>query len=151
MDKQKSIQALQFFVTGLSNGAFRHNVQSRVFESEGYKKLAEHFAEHAAEENNWVNKFIDRILDLDGVIKVEDRPEQKIIADPIEFMNYEVEVQRDGLNLLRNCLDSVSDDITTYDLLKDYFKDEEQDLYDDENEINLIKKLGEANWLLTKL
>ena len=31
MDKQKSIEALQFFITGLSEGAFVHKVQGQIF------------------------------------------------------------------------------------------------------------------------
>ena len=151
MDKQKSIDALQVFVTGLSNGAFRHKVQSRVFASQGYSKLAQHFADHAKEEDEWVEKFIDRILDLDGCVKVEAREEQKVVCDPIEFMNAEYEIQRNGVEYLAKCMETVKDDVTTYDILKDYYKDEEQDLYDDENELALIKRLGEANWLMTKL
>ena len=151
MDKQKSIEAIQYFVTRLSNGAFRHVAQSRIFASQGYSKLAQHLADHAKEENEWVEKFMDRILDLDGCVKVEAREELKLICDPIEYMNAEYDIQRQGLDLLRKCMDTVTEDVTTYDILKDYFKDEEQDLYDDENELDLIKKLGEANWLMTKL
>ena len=33
MDKQKSIEALQFFVTGLSEGAFVHKVQGQIFKA----------------------------------------------------------------------------------------------------------------------
>ena len=33
MDKQKSIEALQFFVTGLSEGTFVHKVQGQIFNS----------------------------------------------------------------------------------------------------------------------
>lgn len=151
MDKQKSIDALQFFVTGLSNGAFQHVAQSRVFKSQGYGKLAERFADHAKEEYEWVRKFMDRILDLGGCLKVEARPEAAIVCDPIEYMNAELERQTKGLELLCKCMQTVTEDVTTYDILKDYFKDEEQDLYDDQQEIDLIKKLGETNWLLTKL
>lgn len=151
MDKQKSIEALQFFVTGLSNGAFQHVIQSRVFKSEGFEKLATHFGDHAKEENEWVEKFIDRILDLGGCVKLEQRPEAPIVADPIEYMNAEIDRQCKGLEILAKCMDTVKDDVTTYDLLKDYFKDEEQDLYDDQTALDLIKKLGESNWLLTQL
>lgn len=151
MDKQKSIETLQLFVTGLSNGAFRHATQSRVFASQGYSKLAQHLADHAKEENEWVEKFMDRILDLQGCVKVEAREAAKIIADPVEYQNAEIDIQRSGLDVLRKCMEEVKDDVTTYDILKDYFKDEEQDLYDDQNELDLIKKLGEANWLMTKL
>lgn len=151
MEKQKSIDALQYFVTGLSNGAFRHMAQSRVFASQGYSKLEKHLADHANEEYGWVFKFMDRILDLEGNVKVEAREAMEVTADPVEYQNKEVEIQSAGLEILRKCMETVKDDVTTYDLLKDYYKDEEQDLYDDQNELDLIKRLGEANWLMTKL
>lgn len=151
MDKNKSIEALQFFVTGLSNGAFQHVAQSHVFKSQGYNKLGQHFADHAEEEYGWVAKFMDRILDLGGELKVEARPAAPVVCEPVEYMNAEIKRQCEGLKVLRDCMDKVVDDVTTYDLLKDYFKDEEQDLYDDQTMIDLIKKLGETNWLLTQL
>lgn len=151
MDTKKSIEALQFFVTGLSNGAFQHMAQSHVFKSQGYNKLAQKFADHAKEEYDWVEKFMDRILDLGGQIKVEARPEAFIVEEPVIYMNDELKRQCEGLEILRKCMDTVTEDVTTYDILKDYFKDEEQDLYEDQTEVDLIKKLGEVNWLLTKL
>ncbi|MCM1006218.1 MAG: hypothetical protein NC311_17840 [Muribaculaceae bacterium] len=66
-------------------------------------------------------------------------------------MNVEPEIQRHGLEMLRKCMDTVVEDETTYDIHKEYFKDEEQDLYEDENDVALIKKLGEANWLMTEI
>lgn len=35
MDAKKAIEALQFFVTALSNGAFAHMVQGKLFEAMG--------------------------------------------------------------------------------------------------------------------
>lgn len=151
MDKQKSITTLQFFVTGLSNGAFQHVMQSRVFKAQGYDKLAAKFGDHAKEEDEWVGKFIDRILDLGGEVKLEAREAAPIVSEPVQYMNAELDRQCKGLEILSKCMEEVKEDVTTYDILKDYFKDEEQDLYDDQAEIDLIKKLGEANWLMTKL
>lgn len=151
MDKQKSIDTLQLFVTALSNGAFRHLTQSRVFKSQGYEKLATRFKNHSEEEYGWVEKFMDRILDLGGVLKLEERQSENIVCDPIEYMNKEYEIQKNGVETLAKCLCEVKDDVTTYDLLKDYYKDEEEDQYEDEKELDLIKKLGESNWLLTQL
>lgn len=151
MDKQKSIETLQFLVTELSNGAFTHLAQSRVLKSQGYSKLAQKFADHSKEEYEWVEKFMDRILDLGGSLKVEDRKATTIICDPIEYMNAECDTQRKGVEMLPDCLAAVQSDLTTYDLLKDYYKDEEQDLYADQTDLELIKKLGETNWLLTQL
>lgn len=151
MDKPKSIEALQYLVTELSNGAFTHLVQSRVLKSQGYDKLAQKFSDHSKEEYEWVEKFIDRILDLGGCVKVEERKASNIICDPIEYMKSEYATQRAGVEYLTGCIGDLQGDIATYDLVKDYYKDEEDDLYEDEKELELIKKLGETNWLLTQL
>ena len=68
MDKQKSIEALQFFVTHLSDGAFVHKIQGHIFKSQGFNKLGDKYMGHYSEEMGWVEKFIDRILDLGGEV-----------------------------------------------------------------------------------
>lgn len=151
MDKNKSIETLQFFTTGLSNGAFVHKVQGQMLKSAGFTKLGEKYLGHYDEEMGWVTKFIDRILDLGGEVKVEDRPAVTLVADPVEYVKCDLKRQNEGLDILRKCVASVHDDPTTYDILKAYLKDEEDDLYWSENTIELIAKLGEQNWLLTQL
>lgn len=151
MDKEKSIKALQFFTTGLSNGAFVHKMQGQILKSAGFNKLGEKYISHYDEEMEWVTKFIDRILDLGGEVKVEDRPAVDLVADPVEYVKCDLKRQNEGLEVLRECLAGVHDDPTTYDILKAYLKDEEDDLYWSENAVELIAKLGEQNWLLTQL
>lgn len=41
MDKQKSIEALQFFVTHLAEGAIVHKQQGMIFKSQGITKLGQ--------------------------------------------------------------------------------------------------------------
>lgn len=151
MDKNKSIETLQFFVTGLSNGAFVHKVQGQILKSAGFNKLGDKYIGHYDEEMAWVTKFIDRILDLGGEIKVEQRPEATLVTDPVAYVKCDLKRQQDGLEVLRNCMVGLKDDPTTYDIMKDYLKDEEDDLYWSENTVELIEKLGEQNWLLTQL
>lgn len=38
MDNKKSIDALQLFITALSEGAFVHKVQGQIFKSQGFTK-----------------------------------------------------------------------------------------------------------------
>lgn len=151
MDKENSIKTLQFFTTGLSNGAFVHKVQGQMLKSAGFTKLGEKYINHYDEEMDWVTKFIDRILDLGGEVKVEDRPAATLVADPVEYVKCDLKRQNEGLEVLRKCLAEVHEDPTTYDSLKAYLKDEEDDLYWSENAVELIEKLGEQNWLLTQL
>lgn len=151
MDKNKSIETLQLFTTGLSNGAFVHKVQGQMLKSAGYNKLGEKYINHYEEEMGWVSQFIDRILDLGGNVKVENRPEVLLVADPVEYVKCDLQRQNEGLEILRKCVAEVHDDPTTYDILKAYLKDEEDDLYWSENAIELIDRLGEQNWLLSQL
>lgn len=148
MDKKKSVDTLQLFVTGLSNGAFVHKIQGQMIKSAGYTKLGDKYIGHYDEEMGWVTQFIDRILDLGGEVKAEDRPGTTLVADPVEYLKCDLKRQREGLDVLRKCLAEVHDDPTTYDILKAYLKDEEEDLYWSENAMEMIQKLGEANWLL---
>lgn len=151
MDKKKSIEALQFFVTGLSEGAFVHKVQGQIFKSQGFTKLGEKYIGHFTEEMAWVEKFIDRILDLGGEVKVEEHKSRELIGDPVEYLKADLLIQQPGVDLLRKCMASVSEDATTYDILKAYLLDEEEDLYWSENQVELIEKIGVQNWLVQQL
>lgn len=151
MDKSKSIEALQFFTTGLSNGAFVHKVQGQILKSAGFNKLGDKYIAHYDEEMAWVTKFIDRLLDLGGEIKVEQRPEVDLVSDPVAYVKCDLQRQNEGIEVLRKCLAGLADDPTTYDIMKEYLKDEEDDLYWSEETVELIDKLGEQNWLLTQL
>lgn len=151
MDAKKSIEALQFFTTGLTNGAFAHLVQGRHFESLGFKKLGEKYVGHYDEEMGWVNKFIARINDLGGEVKIEDQKGRELVKDPVEYVKADLAIQEKGIALLYDCLKSLADDPTTYDILKAYLVDEEEDLYWSQEQVEMIEMIGRQNWLVQQL
>ena len=151
MDKQKSIEALQFFVTGLSEDAFVHKVQGQIFKSQGFSKLGEKYIGHFNEEMGWVEKFTERILDLGAEVKFNGMKSRELISDPVEYVKADLAIQQPGVELLMKCMESVKDDPITYDLLKDYLKDEEEDLFWSQGTVELIEKIGAQNWLLLQL
>lgn len=151
MDKQKSINALQFFVTNLSNQAFGHKLQGKIFADQGFSKLGEKYMGHHDEEMGWVDKFISRILDLGGELKHEVRLEGKLINDPCEYIQFDLQVSVDGIELLRKCMNEICEDITTFDIMKEYLKDEEEDMYWSETQLDLIEKIGYQNWLIKQM
>ena len=151
MDKQKSIEALQFFVTGLSEGAFVHKVQGQIFKAQGFTKLGEKYIGHYTEEMEWVEKFIDRILDLGGEVKVEKHEARPLCYDPVEYIKEDLKIQEPGVELLRKCMATVCEDPTTYDMLKAYLLDEEEDQYWSEEQLELIEKIGYQNWLMKQM
>ena len=84
-DKEKTIESLQFFVTGLAAQSFSHRIQSKIFAGLGFQSLGDKYAGHAQEEMDFVEQFMDRILDLGGEIKQETVEAQPIFEDIIEF------------------------------------------------------------------
>ena len=74
-----------------------------------------------------------------------------LICDPVEYVKADLAIQKPGVELLMKCMEGVKDDPITYDLLKDYLKDEEEDLYWSQGAMELIEKIGTQNWLLLQL
>ena len=151
MDKQKSIESLQFFVTHLAEGAMVHKQQGMIFKSQGITKLGEKYIGHFNEEMGWVEKFTERILDLGGDVKFEGMKERELIKNPIEYVKADLAIQEPGVDLLLKCMETVKDDPTTYDLMKDYLKDEEEDLHWSQGAIDMIECIGAQNWLIGQL
>ncbi|MDY6288951.1 MAG: ferritin-like domain-containing protein [Bacteroidales bacterium] len=151
MDKKKSIEALQFFATGLSEGALVHKLQGQIFKSQGFTKLGEKYIEHFNEEMGWVEKFYDRILDLGGEVKFEGAKARDLVCDAVEYVNADLKIQEAGVEILYKCMEGLHDDPTTYDIMKAYLADEEEDLYWSQNQIELMEKIGVQNWLITQM
>ena len=151
MDQNKSIQALQAYATGLAAQSLQHKVESKIFAAQGLSKLGEKYAEHAAEEMEWVDKFIDRILDLGGTPKVEAAPEVTVFTDPVEYIKSDVAVSHKEVPVLQQLTLSLQDDFKTFDILKAYALDEEEDMYWSEAQLELIEKIGLQNWLVKQL
>jgi bacterioferritin len=122
-------------------------LQARIFGSLGFKKLEAKYLEHAKEEGEFVDQFIGRLLDLGGELKQEAVGAQTLYDDPIEFLKADYKVSVDGIELLRKCIDGIKDDFTTFDMMKEYLKDEE-DMYWSEEQLGLIELIGSKPWLM---
>jgi len=150
-NKEKIIAGLQAIVTGLSQQATGHAIQSRIFASQGFSKLAEKYAEHVEEEQKYVNLCIDRLLDLGADVKNEAKKETPTHRDVVEWIKYDLQVSKDGLVWLAGVIEAAKNDLSTYDMLKDYYKDEEEDMYWAEQLLELIEKIGLQNWLTKQM
>ena len=150
-NKEKILEGLQTIVTDLAQQADSHAIQARVFASKGFTKLADKYAEHATEERGYVDQCVDRILDLGGEVKCGAKKETPVYKDPIEWVKYDLQVSKDGLAWLKTLTEEAKDDYTTYDILKKYYQDEEEDMYWGEQQLELIECIGAQNWILRQL
>ena len=151
MDKQKSIEALQFFATGLTEGALVHKLQGQIFKSQGFEKLGKKYVDHFNEEMEWVEKFVERILDLGGEVKFDGAKSRELIKDPVEYVKADLEIQKAGVELLYKCCEGLINDPTTYAIMIDYLKDEEEDLSWSQGALDMIGCIGQQNWLLKQM
>ena len=150
-NKEKTIESLQFFVTELSSQALSHEIHGRIFNSQGFTKLGKKYIDHATEEREWVSKFIDRILDLGGCVKHECGQTSPVICDVHEYLKADNKVSEDGLKLLDSHIDCETLDYATFDLLKDYYVDEEGDMAWTSQQLDLIDRFGINNYLIGQL
>ena len=67
---------------------------------------------------------------------------------PIEFLKADYKVSVDGIELLRKCIDGIKDDLTTFDIMEEYLKDEEDDMYWSEEQLGLIELIGSKPWIM---
>ena len=151
MEAKTSIEALQCFATGLTEGALVHKLQGQIFKSQGFTKLGQKYIDHFNEEMEWVEKFVDRILDLGGQVKFDGAKARDIICDPVEYVKADLKIQEAGVDLLYKCMETLISDPTTYDIMKAYLADEEEDLYWSQGTIEMIEKIGKQNWLFTQV
>ena len=150
-DKAKILEGLQVIVTDLAQQADGHDLQARIFASQGFTKLADKYKEHASEERGYVEKCADRILDLGGTLRLGDKKDAPLFADAIEYMKYDLQVSKDGLAWLAGLVEEARIDYTTFDILKEYYQDEETDMYENEGQLALVEKIGKENWYIQQL
>lgn len=149
--KMFAAEGLQIIVTELSQQADGHLIQSKIFASQGLTKLAKDYEEHAEEERGYVSKCIERLIDLGCEVKLESKKAAPICNDAEEYLKYDLQVSKNGLKWLAEIVKAAQNDLTTYDILKEYYQDEEKDMYELELKLEMIKLIGKQNWLAKQI
>lgn len=122
-----------------------------IFKSQGFTKLGQKYIDHFNEEMEWVDKFTERILDLGAEVKFEGMKERALIQNPIDYIKEDLKIQEAGVEMLYKCCEGLINDPTTYDLMKAYLADEEEDLYWSQGAVDMINCIGVQNWLFTQV
>lgn len=125
--------------------------QAIILGDKKFVKLEEKYSSHAKEVREFQKKFASRILDLGGKVELQQREALNLIDDPIEFLKADLEISKDGVAIVDKLVEASITDHISYDLLKEYYKDEVEDLLWSETQLELIEKIGKENWLLLQL
>ena len=90
-------------------------------------------------------------MDLGCTPEVNVCHKSALIEDPKQYIEADLKLQREGVEKQYQLMPALANDPTTYDITKAYLADEEEDQYWDEQQLDLIEKLGYQNWLLRQM
>ena len=128
-------------------------LHAKMLKNWGFKELAEHEYKESIDEMKHADKLSERILFLDGLPNFQALGKLRIGETPREILECDLALELDGLPLLREAIeycDSVKD-FTSGRLFKDILDSEEEHVDWLETQLDLIGRIGEPNYLLSKL
>ncbi|MDY3973662.1 bacterioferritin [uncultured Veillonella sp.] len=149
--REQAAKHFQLLVSALSAGALHHEIHGHIFASQGFSKLGDKYKAHAAEEREFVSKFINRLLDLGVVVEQRAAEPMPVFENFEEYLKHDLDVQQKGMAFLESIVSLDQVDIGSYDILKEYYLDEEEDLNWSQAQVELIEKIGIQNYLVQQI
>ena len=84
-------------------------------------------------------------------VKNEDKKCAPVYTDAVEYLKYDLQVSKDGLKWLAEIVNAAQCDYKTFDILKEYYLDEETDMHWTEQQLALIECIGKQNWFAAQV
>ncbi len=128
-------------------------LHAKMLKNWGLKELAQHEYKESIDEMKHADKLAERILFLDGLPNFQALGKLRIGENPRELLECDLALEYEALPLLREAIahcESVSDYVSRQ-LLADILDSEEEHIDWIETQLSVIDRIGEPNYLLTKL
>lgn len=128
-------------------------LHAKMLKNWGLKELAEHEYKESIDEMKHADKLSERILFLDGLPNFQALGKLRIGENPLELLKCDLALEMEAVPLLREAIahsESVGDYVSRQ-LFADILDSEEEHIDWIETQLSLIERIGEPNYLLTKL
>ncbi|KRG84121.1 bacterioferritin [Stenotrophomonas daejeonensis] len=128
-------------------------LHAKMLKNWGLKELAEHEYKESIDEMKHADMLSDRILFLEGLPNFQALGKLRIGENPTEILRCDLALESDGVKLLRDAVayaESIGDYVSR-ELFVKILDSEEEHIDWLETQLDLIERIGEPNYLLTKL
>ena len=128
-------------------------LHAKMLKNWGLKELAEHEYHESIDEMKHADKLSERILFLDGLPNFQALGKLRIGETPREILECDLALEQEALPPLREAIaycESVADYVSRQ-LFVDILDSEEEHIDWLETQLSVIDRIGEPNYLLTKL
>ena len=128
-------------------------LHAKMLKNWGLKELAEHEYKASIDELKHADALAERILFLEGLPNFQALGKLRIGENPRELLECDLALEMDGLPLLREAIahaDAIGDYVSRQLLVK-ILDSEEEHVDWLETQLDLIGRIGEPNYLLSKL
>lgn len=150
---QKVLKALNDVLTKELTAINQYFLHSRMLEDWGFDKLAKLEYKASIDEMKHADRLIKRILFLEGLPNLQKLNKLKIGQNVKEILEADLEVENEACPFLKECIVTCEEakDYATRDLLSEILASEEDHVDWLETQYNLLKMVGEQNYIQTQM
>jgi len=149
----KVIEFLNRALYGELTAINQYFLHAKMLKNWGLHDLAKHEYEASIDEMKHADKLSERILFLDGLPNFQMLGKLRIGENPRELLECDLAMEYEAVPLLREAIAHCEqvNDYVSRQLLTDILDSEEEHIDWIETQLSLIDRIGEPNYLLTKL
>ena len=128
-------------------------LHAKMLKNWGLKELAEHEYHESIDEMKHADKLSERILFLDGLPNFQNLGKLRIGESPIEVLKSDLALEYEALPTLREAIaycEQVADYVSR-ELFVEILASEEEHIDWIETQLDLIARIGEQNYLQSKV
>ena len=128
-------------------------LHARMYEDWGLEKLGKHEYHESIDEMKHADLLAERILFLDGLPNFQALGKLRIGENPVEILKCDLALENEAVVVLREAVayaETIGDYVSR-ELFVKILDSEEEHIDWLETQLDLIERIGEPNYLLTKL
>lgn len=128
-------------------------LHAKMLKNWGLKELAEHEYHESIDEMKHADKLSERILFLDGLPNFQNLGKLRIGETPVEILKADLALEMDALPTLKEAIAYCEQvgDYASRELFVDILESEEEHIDWIETQLSLVARVGEQNYLQSKI